>query len=272
MARPRPLIAFISDFGLRDPYVGVVHAVVERLGGGRVKMIDVAHDLPSFSVLAGSYVLYTSYRYFPEGTVFLVVVDPGVGTRRRAVALETRRYFFVGPDNGVLWQAASEDGLLRAWSIENEALMLKPVSASFHGRDVFAPAAVHIALGGDPSALGSRIDPDSLARLEILQPCPPKTPEARVKVVYVDRFGNVALGLRGRDCYTRVCQGRDRVTVCSKSKCVTALCRRVFGEAEPGQMVVYLNSFDFVELAVYLGSAAQELNVEPGSELTLRSF
>ncbi len=266
MARPRRLIAFVSDFGLRDPYVGVVHAVIERLGLGRVKVIDVAHDIPSFSIMAGAYVLYTSYRYFPEGTVFLVVVDPGVGSGRRAVAVETERYYFVGPDNGVLWPAIEEDGPLKAWSIENEALMLKPVSASFHGRDVFAPAATFIALGGDPSALGPEVSPTSLQRLGLIQSC--SKPPLRARIVYVDRFGNAALSLRGRDCYKLVCSGGS-VTVCSQRKCMRARCMRVFSEARPGELVLYVNSFEFLELAINLGSASEALGVGVGDEVSI---
>ncbi len=273
MPRPSGIVAFISDFGLRDPYVGVVHAVLESLGAGRIRVIDVAHELPAFSIQAGAYMLYTSYRYFSRGTVFLVVVDPGVGSERRPVVIVTRNYFFVGPDNGVLWPAASEDGIVNVYVIENDALMLKPVSASFHGRDVFAPTAAFIALGGDPSTVGRRLDPSALVKLELLTPCKPSNGRLDARVVYIDRFGNVALSLKGEECYRRLCRKEGkRLKVCVKGSCTEAVCARVFSVVEQGTLVLYLNSFWFLELAVNLGSAAEKLNVSIGDEVTIETL
>ncbi len=266
--KPRGLVAFISDFGYQDPYVGAVHAVIERLSGGRVRVVDVAHDVPAFNIVAGAYTLYAVYRYFPEGTVFLVVVDPGVGSGRKPLVLVTRRYAFVGPDNGVLWPAASEDGIVEARVIENEALMLKPVSASFHGRDIFAPVAAHLAMGGDPAAVGPRVDPEELVKLALVDECAAGD-RVEARVVYVDRFGNVALSIRGEECYRRLCSG-GAVEACGPRGCAKALCLRVFSLAEPGQMVLYLNSFWFLELAVNLGSAADRLGARIGDRIVIR--
>jgi S-adenosylmethionine hydrolase len=264
MFKPRGLVAFISDFGYQDPYVGAVHAVVERVGGGRVRVVDVAHEVPAFNIVAGAYVLYTVYRYFPPGTVFLVVVDPGVGSERRPLAIITRNYAFVGPDNGVLWPAASEDGIVEARVIENQALMLKPVSASFHGRDIFAPVATYLAIGGDPAGIGGKVDVNDLVKLRLVDECP--RDGGKLRAIYVDRFGNVALSAKGEECYRRLCRA-GKVAVCTSRGCYEALCRRVFSLVEPGRMVLYLNSFWFLELAVNLGSAADRLGVSVGDEV-----
>ncbi|MET1102007.1 MAG: SAM-dependent chlorinase/fluorinase [Pyrodictiaceae archaeon] len=264
----RSLIAFLSDFGSRDPYVAIVHAVIERLSQGRVRVIDISHDLPAYSISAGAYILYTSYRWFPEGTVFLVVVDPGVGTERRAVAAKTKRYWFVGPDNGVLWQSLVDDGIEGVWIIENEELFLKPVSRSFHGRDVFAPAAVHLALGGAPEKLGRSIDFRDLVKLRIVDDECPSGSSFKARIVYIDRFGNVAISLRDK-CWDRLCRGRESVRVVSSRGVFRARCLPVFSMAGKGELVLYANSLGFLEFAVNLGNAASLLGVRIGDQVVI---
>jgi len=268
MTAPAGVVGFLTDFGSRDPYVGIIRGLVERLTLGRVKLIDMSHDVEPFSVLAGAYVLYTSYRWFPEGTVFLVVVDPGVGTERKPVAIRTRRYFFVGPDNGVLYPAAEEDGILEARVLDNSALHVKPVSMSFHGRDIFAPAAAHIAMGGVFEALGSSYPPERLQRLSLRENCDSPEEGVEATVVYIDRFGNVALGLE-KTCYEGLCR-RGRVTVEAHDRRLEARCLPVFSHAERGELVFYINSLGFPELAVNLGSAAETLGARTGDRLVLR--
>jgi len=266
LARPRGLVVYMSDFGWSDPYAGIVRGVVETLSGGRVKLIDLTHDVPSFSVLAGAYVLYTSYRWFPEGTVFLAVVDPGVGTERKPVAIETRRYFFVGPDNGLLYPAAAEDGIVRVHAIDSPAVHLKPVSMGFHGRDIFAPAAALLALGTPIEAMGTALDPAGLQRLSLRRPCEAQRVEAQV--VYIDHFGNTALGLEP-GCVEKLCSASGRIVAAAGHGRWEARCRSVFSHGEPGELVFYLNSLGFPELAVNLGSAAKELGLEVGDMVIL---
>ena len=267
LPRASGLIAFISDFGLSDPYVGIVHGVVERLAPG-VRVIDVSHGVRAFNIVDGAYVLYTSYRWFPRGTVFLVVVDPGVGGERKPVALATRNYFFVGPDNGVLYPAAAEDGVLEARVLDNPAFHMKPVSMSFHGRDVFAPAAAALAQGVGIEALGSRIDASALTRLQLRGPCGPGD-RVEALVVHVDRFGNAALGLEP-GCRDRLCSSwGGAVRVQGPRGSIEAKCLPVFSHAELGEAVFYVNSLGFPEVAVNLGSAADALGVEPGDRVVL---
>ena len=264
--RPCGTIVYISDFGWSDPYAGIVRGVIDLVSGGRVKVVDLTHDVPSFNILAGAYVLYTSYRYFRPGTVFLVVVDPGVGTRRRAIAIVTRNYYFVGPDNGVLYPAANEDGIESVYSITNEAIYLKPVSMGFHGRDIFAPAATLLALGVDPEVLGEKVDKDDLVKLSLREQCNEDLVEA--KVVYIDHFGNVALGLEP-GCVERLCR-EGSVEVEAPAGIFEARCLPVFSHGRPGELVFYLNSLGFPELAVNLGSAAAKLSVQIGDRVKLR--
>ncbi len=268
MAKPNGIVAFISDFGPHSPYVGLVHLVVERLGGGRVKLIDVAHNVRSFDIRAGAYVLYAAYRYAPEGTVFLVVVDPGVGSAREPVAVETRRFYLVGPNNGVLWPVIEADGLVKAVVLDNQAVWLKPVSHTFHGRDIFAPAAALLAMGVPIESLGSPLPRERLveSRLKWVEERDGRT---CLRVVYVDDFGNVALSAeRGDGVYERVCSS-GRAEVCSGERCLAARCVRSFSEVGKGEPALYYNSFGFIEVAVYMGSAASALGVKEGDEVCL---
>ncbi|ALL01460.1 hypothetical protein Pyrde_1414 [Pyrodictium delaneyi] len=266
--RGRGLVVYMSDFGWRDPYVGIVKGVIESIGMGRIRVIDLTHDIAVFSVISGAYVLYTSYRYYPPGTVFLAVVDPGVGTERKPVAIETRNYYFVGPDNGLLYPAAAEDGILRVHVLDNEAVYRKPVSMSFHGRDIFSPAAALLALGVGIEALGSPMEPGELVKLSLRKQCSGTEEEIEAEVVYIDRFGNAALGLE-RGCLNTLCRWGEVEVVSGKRK-RRARCLPVFSHAEPGELVFYMNSLGFPELAVNLGSAAEELGLQVGSRVVMR--
>ena len=260
---------FLSDFGCGSPYVGQVHGVVEKLSGGRVRVVDLAHDLKSFSIAAGAYILYASVDYFPRGTVFLVVVDPGVGTAREPIAVETRDgYFLVGPNNGVLWPVIAKHGLGRAVVLDNDAFWLKPTSYTFHGRDIFAPAATMLALGVDIEALGSKIDLERLVKLDVVA-VSRRGGSVCLKAVYIDRFGNVALSAtRSEGVLEALCRG-GFIRVCKGERCYEAACVHTFGEVEEGKLAVYYNSFGFVEVAVFMGSAAERLGVREGDEVCL---
>ncbi len=258
----------MSDFGSSDHYVGIVKGVIERVTDGRVRVLDLTHDVKPFSVRAGAYVLYTSYKVFPRGTVFLCVVDPGVGTKRKALVVVTNNYVFVGPDNGVLWPAASEDGILEAYSIENDNLFMKPVSNTFHGRDVFGPVAGLIAAGMDPSIVGPRLGVNELVRLELTSACQlDEEGCVHAKVNYVDHFGNVATSLR-EDCLPKLCDS-GYVEIRVRERVFRAKCARTFGDVGIGQMLVYINSFGFIEVAVNHGSASRVLGVDVDDTITV---
>ena len=260
------LVVFMSDFGSSDPYVGIVRGIIEKIGYGKVKVVDLTHDIPAFNIVATAYVLYTSYRYFPENSVFLVVVDPGVGTERKPIAIKTKNYFFVGPNNGVLFPAASSDGIIEVRSINNDAFFVKPVSKSFHGRDIFAPAATLLALGVPFESVGEPLSLDELEKIELVEKC--YEGHIKAKVVYIDHFGNIALGLE-RDCRETICRDRDYVYIKAGEKLVKAKCLPVFSQADKGELVFYINSLGFPELAVNQGSAADILGVNIGDCILL---
>src|ERR687888_556666 len=189
-------VTFLSDYGLQDEFVGTCHGVIKRIAPD-VQIIDLTHGIPPQDVLHGALVLAKALEYVPPG-IHLAVVDPGVGTARRPLALEDGEgRLYVGPDNGLLVPAAEAGGgIVAAHELVNPAYALQPVSRTFHGRDLFAPAAAHVALGVPLEELGPPLDPEVLVRLGLPEP---EFEAARVgaRALYVDRFGNVQLNLAG---------------------------------------------------------------------------
>lgn len=187
----RPII-LLTDFGHKDTFVGVLKGVIASISFGS-KVIDLTHDVNPQDILQGSFFLAISYSYFPKGSVFCVVVDPGVGSDRKSICIETEDYYFVGPDNGVLWKAAKENRIKKIVCLSNIEYFLDSISCTFHGRDIFAPVAAHISKGlEDISVLGP-----------LLKKCVEyELPEVKkndvslkLHVIHIDRFGNASLNI-----------------------------------------------------------------------------
>jgi S-adenosyl-L-methionine hydrolase (adenosine-forming) len=261
-------ITFLTDFGLTDDFVGTCHAVMKRIAPD-VQIIDLTHGILPRQVLQGALVLANTVPYAPAG-VHLAIVDPGVGSGRRALALEAgegRR--FVGPDNGLLVPAAEAIGGIRAaHELTNPEYALTPVSATFHGRDVFSPAAAHLALGLPLAELGPPIDPEALVRLEVPAPSVSDSSIAAT-CLYVDRFGNMQLNLRREHLErARIVPGR-RVRLEVGGRAEEAVAARTFADAEAGELILYEDSYGSVALAVSRGSAAGRLGAEAGATVTI---
>ena len=269
-ARP---IVFLSDYGLEDEFVGICHAVMVRISPAS-RIVDLSHAVPPQDVLRGALTLHRGIGYLPAEAVILAVVDPGVGTPRRPVALETvrRGRLLVGPDNGVLSLAwAEEGGVANAVEITSPDVILEPVSRTFHGRDIFAPAAAHLARGTTLGELGPPVDPASLVGLAL--------PRAGVEpgqidgeVLSVDRFGNVQLSARHEDLEAA---GLDR----SAELRLIALegstpVRRVatFGEVLEGEFGLIVDSTGWLALVINRGSAAEALGLAAGDPVTVRAL
>ena len=238
-------IVLFTDFGAADIYVGQVKAVLDRLAP-QVPAIDLAHDLPAYDVRAAAHLLDALKNAFAEESVFLCVVDPGVGTGRGAVVVQADRRAYVGPDNGLLSVVAA-----RASQVSCSSIAWKPaqLSRSFHGRDLFAPVAARIAAGTLP--------PDHL------QPLPALAVSFGAgdleEIIYVDHYGNACTGIRARNAPADgalLANGR-RIS-----------CARVFGEVSPGSPLWYENSHGLVEIAVNRGSAAQALELHIGDRVS----
>ncbi|MGC9104822.1 MAG: SAM hydrolase/SAM-dependent halogenase family protein [Thermoprotei archaeon] len=259
-------IAILTDFGTSDVYNGIMEGVIRNLCP-EARVNYLSPDVRSWSLYSGTYLLFSSYKYYPKNTVFLVVVDPGVGTRRRAIVVKTKNYIFVGPDNGVLYPAVSEDGIVEAYEITNRRLFLsKEISYTFHGRDIFSPVAALLACKVKPNVVGSRIDPDQLVKLNLTEHYVEGS-RLRARVVHIDKFGNVALSVRPRSL---VLGERAKVTV--KEKSFVALTARTFGEVVKGERLLYINSFGFLEIATNQGNLAEELGVSEGDEACIEPY
>jgi S-adenosylmethionine hydrolase len=264
----RPVVTFLSDFGSADPFVGICHGVIVGTCP-EAEVIHLAHGIDAQSVAQGSRVLASSIAFLPVG-VHMAVVDPGVGSQRRAVALQSADgRLFVGPDNGLLVPAAEAcGGIELAIEITNAEYMLDAVSRTFHGRDVFAPVAGHLAAGLDPRQLGAAIEPDSLVRaLE---------PGFRLEgtllgatVQHVDRFGNVQLSVGVSDLGELFASGR-RVELARGDDRYYAVCAFTFGDVASGELVVFEDSEQRLSIAINRGRAAELIDAEPGNEVWLQ--
>ena len=262
-------ITFLTDFGLADDFVGTCHAVMKRIAPD-VQIIDLTHGIPPRQVLQGALVLASTVPYAPAG-VHLAVVDPGVGSGRRALALEAGEgRYFVGPDNGLLVPAAEAVGGIRAvHELTNPDYALTPVSATFHGRDVFSPAAANIALGLPLAELGPPFDPEALVRLELPAPAVSES-SIEATCLYVDRFGNMQLNLRREHLeHARIVPGR-RLRLEVDGRAQEAVATRTFADAEPGELILYEDSYGNVTLAVNRGDAAVRLSAGAGVTVAIQ--
>ncbi len=257
------IITFLTDFGLQDDFVGTCHGVIKRIAPG-ADIVDITHGIEPTQVLQGALVLASTLPYMPEG-VHLAVVDPGVGTERKAVALrggDGRLY--VGPDNGLLVRAADRlGGIEGAWELENPAYRLEPVSRTFHGRDIFAPAAAYLAGGLDPAELGPPLEPGALVRLELPAPV---TGGGFISahVVIVDRFGNVQLNLT-RDDLSRVgIESGTQVEIEVGLQRFYACAASTFADVRVGDIVLYEDAYGNIAVAINVGNAAEMLAARPG--------
>ncbi len=263
-------ITFLSDYGYEDEFAGVCRAVIARIAP-RANIIDLTHGIPRHAVGQGALVLANAVPYAPAG-IHLAVVDPGVGSPRRAVAVRTATEdrILVGPDNGLLWPAIERLGRgTEAVDASLSDLRLQPVSATFHGRDIFAPIAAHLARGASLSDVGEAIDPESLVRTESTEPV---IGSRRVvaHAVSVDRFGNVALDLADRHLPQSGLRMGRPVTVEVAGKTRDAVFALTFADVPEGGLLLYEDSNATLAVAVNRGDAAAELGLEPGAEVTLR--
>ena len=260
-------ITFLSDFGLKDDFVGTCHGVMKRIAP-EAQIIDITHGIPATAVLEGALVLANTIGYMPVG-VHLAVVDPGVGGPRRALALrdgEDRVY--VGPDNGLLLPAASKAGIVAAHELVNPQYALETISRTFHGRDLFAPAAAHLANGVPLQELGPPVDPDALVGLDLPVPVV-QDGSLLATLLYVDSFGNIALNITRDDVERMGIVSGTRVELELAGERYYAVMARTFADARAGDVILYEDSYRNMSIAISRGSAARMLHAVPGQTLRI---
>lgn len=258
------VVTLLTDFGEKDAYVaemkGVILGIVED-----VRIVDISHKVTPYSIDEGAFLLLTAVPYFPEGTVHVAVVDPGVGTDRRGIIVETEVCTLVGPDNGLLIPAAKRCGSFNVFEITNREYMLSSKTHTFHGRDVFASVAGYLAKGVDAEEMGRRIEDYVEERFFILEEM---TEETMVRVLHVDRFGNIVTNLKGDAVLKQVKYG-DRIKVSINGKEYVMPFLKSYGFTGRGEFLLTVGGTGFLEVAVNQGSAAKSLDVEVGGTFTL---
>ncbi len=254
------IITFTTDFGLKDPYQGAMKGAVLSINP-RSSLVDITHLVTAGGILEGAFILLESYSYFPEGTIHVAVVDPGVGGERKGVVVETDRYFFVGPDNGLLSLAAANENVKRVVELTERPFFRDTVSDTFHGRDIFAPVAAHLSLGTNPGAFG--LETDALASVEI--PLPVKKRRSTIgAVIYVDTFGNLITNIRKEDLPA----GPDMLKVTLNGHTVTGL-KSTYSMASAGEALALVSSSGHLEIAVNSGSASKHFSAAAGARVVI---
>jgi S-adenosyl-L-methionine hydrolase (adenosine-forming) len=263
-------LSFLTDYGLQDGFVAACHGVAARIAPD-ADIIDVTHLVPPGDIRRGAAVLAQTVPYLPPA-VHVAVVDPGVGTARRGVAVTAGDSVFVGPDNGLLsWAVAAAGGAERAVSLTARQLWLNQVSATFHGRDIFMPVAAHLAAGTELAAAGDEIAVGELVTLP--------SPESRVhestaagEVLTVDRFGNLQLTITAADAAQAGLVPGGAVLLACDHQQLTLPYREMFGAVAAGELVAYTDSAGLVSIAVNGGDAARRLGLAPGAPVRLTAM
>lgn len=261
------MITLLTDFGTKDHFVSAIKGVILSINP-EVKIIDISHDVAKYDVEAAAYTLLCAHKWFPKGTIHVVVVDPGVGTERRGLVVKSRNYLFIGPDNGVLIPAARRDGLEKVLEIKNEELMLKSVSTTFHGRDIFAPVAAWLSKGAPLDIVGPPFS--RYKDLALLKPCRIMRRTIECRVIHIDGFGNIVFNVKPQDINRVNLQRGDTVEITLPKTTVKARLQPSYGYVKTGEPVLVINSEGFLELAIREGNAARKYCVQRGNFVIIK--
>ncbi len=253
------IIALLTDFGNKDYFIGAMKGVMLSINEN-AKIIDITHEIPPQDVRAGSFTLNACYENFPPGTVFVAVVDPGVGSDRRAILVETENYYFITPDNGLLNFIFEREKNVRGFEITNKDFFHKPVSKTFHGRDVFAPSAAHLSKGVSPGEFGDSIEDYVFYKTN--QPERTNEQEIEATIIHIDHFGNLITNLRKEDL------PEDFHLLINDEKIESF--HDFFAEAEEKELFMLVGSTGFLEVVANQDSAEKLLQAVVGEKVILR--
>jgi len=258
------IITLMTDFGTKDGYVGAMKGVILGINP-QCTVVDITHEIPPQGVFEGAFVLGNTYCSFPLGSIHLAVVDPGVGTQREALVVETEGYYFVGPDNGIFTWIFRGGEVRQVIGIRNRDFFLEPISQTFHGRDIFAPIAAHLSRGREPHEFGVKLDTWS----EIDIPEPKTTDKGFAgEVIHIDRFGNLITNLSRRILEPLAGQGPLQIHV--RDKRIVGL-KTAYVQATEGELMAIFDSFDLLEISVMGDSAGEALKAAKGEKVEVLS-
>lgn len=256
------IVTLLTDFGHDSPYVASMKGVLLSISPG-LTLVDISHAVPPQNVRHGAYVLAEASRWFPEGTIHIAVVDPGVGTERKVVYVEAGSQCYIAPDNGLLGEVVRRDPPTKMIALTEPKYWLFEVSHTFHGRDIMAPAAAHLSLGVDPAALGEPLD-----SLECLAEPAAQCQPGRIagEIVWIDHFGNLVTNIEAAMLDEALAARSVDVQF---GRHGAAALVRTYGDAAPGELVALIGSNGRLEVAIVNGSAAQQLGGAVGDEVTI---
>ena len=253
------LITLTTDFGYKDPFVGTMKGVIFGINPD-AQVIDLCHGIPAQDLTAGALALCSSVPFFPRGSIHVAVVDPGVGTSRKPLLIESEGSFFVGPDNGIFGPLLKGKETGQIVELSNESYHLKPTSSTFHGRDIFAPAAAHLSLGIPPQDLGARVK-----RFESLDwPETVKTANSIVgELLYIDGFGNLITNVRAQDLSDFQL---EQMLISLGHIAIRGLAPN-YASVRKGEYVALIDSWGLLEISLFKGNAALDLNAKKGDKV-----
>jgi S-adenosylmethionine hydrolase len=263
------IIALLSDFGTKDAYVAAMKGVILEIYSAAA-IVDITHDIARQDVRNGAFILATAAPYFPDGTVFVCVVDPGVGTERRGIVVEGNRHLYVGPDNGLVMLSAQREGTQHVYEITNKKYMRHEISATFHGRDIFAPIAAYLAVGTCPEEIGQEIF-DFIVLSQVRATI--ENQEISGEVLNVDGFGNIITNVTLEDLKQAGIEFGDVLNAQIKKQVVKIHFLETYGKTQPNELLALIDSHGFFEIAINQGNAALKLDVSTGDIITIsRNF
>ncbi len=265
MDNPHPVITLLTDFGSQDYFVGAIKGVILSINP-HANIIDITHEVPPQDIEAAAFNLLACYRNFPAGTVHVAVVDPGVGSQRQAIVIECRDQYFVGPDNGLFSWICEREGNFIARNLTNEVFFRKPVSATFHGRDIFAPVAASLSKGVAVEDFGEPL-PD-IVRLDSIRANLVDENTIEGRILHIDRFGNCVTNVSPADLSTRGVASAWTVRLNNRE---ISSFRRFFSEGASNDLFCLVGSAGFFELSVRNASAAQTLNASRGQPVVFKA-
>ena len=249
------IITFVTDFGLTDAYTAMMKGVILRINR-KAQLVDITNSINTGSIFQAAGILKETYRYFPEGTVHMAVVDPGVGGKRKLMAFETENHFFVGPDNGLFWPILEKAVNPVVSELTEEKYFLEQVTKTFHGREIFAPVAAHISLGVEINQLG----PPLIDPVDLNMPHAYLSGNALLgEVIRVDNFGNIITNISDKDLFGFV---KNSTAVISLADLKIEGISKIYNDAEEGELLAVINSSNLLEVAVNLGRASEYIGME----------
>ena len=260
MGEPR-IVTFTSDFGLQDAFVGIMHGVVLNIEP-QTRIVDICHSVESYDILDGAWTIAQSYRFFPPRTAHVIVVDPGVGSKRRPILAETENYFFIAPDNGVLSMVEAREPKFTVRHILSERYLLEPVSQTFHGRDVFAPVAGWLSKGINPAEFGPEVTDYVRLPLPAVERIADNS--LRGTVLKVDKFGNLITNIGEQEAPELFATHMPVLHILVGGQTISRLCKS-YAEGADGEYFAIIGSSGYLEIASRQASAALKLNEGVGS-------